>query len=256
MTRPGAAPLRRMLSLARPELKTLVLGALCLALGTAMGLLFPQIIRMIVDDATGSGKSTLTLHKAAAALGVICLIQAIAMALRHVLFSAAGERVVARLRMDLFRRLIEQEVAFFDERKTGELTSRLASDTTVLQDTVSVNISTGLRFIASAVGGLGFLLYTSPVLTLVMLSVVPPVALGVVAFGRRVQKLSGDAQDALARGGEVQVLEGDWNPQRLVILEFESMERFKEWYNSPEYAPLKQLRGEASVTEYVVVEGL
>jgi uncharacterized protein (DUF1330 family) len=60
----------------------------------------------------------------------------------------------------------------------------------------------------------------------------------------------------LARGGEVEVLEGEWNPQRLVILEFESMERFKEWYNSPEYAPLKQLRGEAFVTEYVVVEGL
>ncbi len=60
----------------------------------------------------------------------------------------------------------------------------------------------------------------------------------------------------LARGGEVEVLEGDWNPQRLVILEFESMERFKEWYDSPEYAPLKQLRCEASVTEYVVVEGL
>ncbi len=60
----------------------------------------------------------------------------------------------------------------------------------------------------------------------------------------------------LARGGEVEVLEGDWNPQRLVILEFESMERFREWYDSPEYAPLKQLRDEASVAEYVVVEGL
>jgi uncharacterized protein (DUF1330 family) len=60
----------------------------------------------------------------------------------------------------------------------------------------------------------------------------------------------------LARGGEVDVLEGEWNPQRLVILEWESMERFNEWYNSPEYAPLKQLRGEATVTEFAVVEGL
>jgi uncharacterized protein (DUF1330 family) len=60
----------------------------------------------------------------------------------------------------------------------------------------------------------------------------------------------------LARGGKVNVLEGDWNPQRLVILEFETMERFNEWYNSPEYAPLKQMRHEASVTEFVVVEGL
>ena len=60
----------------------------------------------------------------------------------------------------------------------------------------------------------------------------------------------------LARGGTTEVLEGEWDPQRLVILEFESMERFHEWYNSPEYAPLKRLRGEAAVTHFVVVESL
>ncbi len=60
----------------------------------------------------------------------------------------------------------------------------------------------------------------------------------------------------LARGGAVEVLEGEWDPKRLVILEFESIERFYEWYNSPEYAPLKQIRSEATVTEYVIVEGL
>jgi uncharacterized protein (DUF1330 family) len=59
----------------------------------------------------------------------------------------------------------------------------------------------------------------------------------------------------LARGGKVKVLEGEWTPQRLVILEFESMERFNEWYNSPEYAPLKQVRGETTVSDFVVVEG-
>jgi uncharacterized protein (DUF1330 family) len=60
----------------------------------------------------------------------------------------------------------------------------------------------------------------------------------------------------LARGGAVEVLEGEWDPKRLVILEFESIERFYEWYNSPEYAPLKQIRSEVTVTEYVIVEGL
>jgi uncharacterized protein (DUF1330 family) len=60
----------------------------------------------------------------------------------------------------------------------------------------------------------------------------------------------------LARGGAVEVLEGEWDPKRLVLLEFESRERFYEWYNSPEYAPLKQMRSEATVTEYVIVEGL
>ena len=53
----------------------------------------------------------------------------------------------------------------------------------------------------------------------------------------------------------MEVLEGEWTPQRLVILEFESMERLKEWYNSPEYAPLKQVRGETTVSDFVVVEG-
>jgi ATP-binding cassette subfamily B protein len=134
---------------------------------------------------------------------VIALVQAVAVSLRFTLFSVAGERIVARLRVDLFRSLMRQEIAFFDERRTGELTSRLASDTTTLQNAVSVNISMGLRFAASVIGGIGLLFYTSPRLTLLMLSVVPPVALGAVAYGRRVRKLSRDVQDALARGGEV-----------------------------------------------------
>ena len=52
------------------------------------------------------------------------------------------------------------------------------------------------------------------------------------------------------------MLEGEWSPQRLVILEFESIERLREWYDSPEYAPLKKLRTETTSTEFVVVEGL
>ncbi len=60
----------------------------------------------------------------------------------------------------------------------------------------------------------------------------------------------------LARGGALETLEGEWNPERLVVLEFESMARLREWYDSPEYAPLKRLRQEAAVTQFVVVEGL
>ncbi len=60
----------------------------------------------------------------------------------------------------------------------------------------------------------------------------------------------------LARGGEVEVLEGDWEPRRLVVLEFDSVGGAKEWYESPEYAPLKRLRNEVADTQFVVVEGL
>lgn len=203
MPNPSSVSLRRILRLARPELPRLALGTFFLAVGSAAGLAVPQGIRLIVDQATSPGRQVSSLDRAAAWLLVVFVIQAVAVALRYTLFSIAGEKVVARLRADLFQRLIEQEIAFFDEKKTGELTSRLSSDTTVLQNAVSVNISMGLRFAATVIGGVALLFYTSPRLTLLMLAVVPPVALGAVAYGRRVRKLSREVQDTLAESSHV-----------------------------------------------------
>ena len=73
-------------------------------------------------------------------------------AARSWLFTVAGERVVARLRQQLYESIIRQEVGFFDQRRTGELTNRLASDTTVLQNTVTVNVSMLLRFVRALLG--------------------------------------------------------------------------------------------------------
>jgi ABC transporter fused permease/ATP-binding protein len=198
-----AASLGRVVALARPEIKSLVGGSVCLLFGSAANLYFPQIIGGIVDQAALRGGSTTSLDRYALEMIGIALLGAVAGALRYSLFTIAGERVVARLRADLFARLMEQDIAFFDEKKTGELTNRLASDTTVLQNTVSVNISMALRFVTSIAGGVGFLFVTSFRLTLVMLAVVPPIALGAVAYGRRVRKLSRDVQDALAGSSEV-----------------------------------------------------
>ena len=203
MPNPSSVSLRRILRLARPELPRLALGTFFLAVGSAAGLAVPQGIRLIVDQATSPGRQVSSLDRAAAWLVVVFVIQAVAVALRYTLFSIAGEKVVATLRADLFQRLIEQEIAFFDGKKTGELTSRLSSDTTVLQNAVSVNISMGLRFAATVIGGVALLFYTSPRLTLLMLAVVPPVALGAVAYGRRVRKLSREVQDALAESSHV-----------------------------------------------------
>jgi ABC transporter fused permease/ATP-binding protein len=195
--------LRRLLSLARPELRTLLIGSLFLALGSIMSLLYPQAMRLIIDEALGPAKDRNLIDKAALGMTLVLAIQSIAVAARFYLFTTAGERVVTRLRQNLFASLMSQEVAFFDERKTGELTNRLSSDTTVLQNTVSANISMALRNGAQALGGVVMLLYTSPRLTLVMLAVVPPVAVGAVAYGRRVRKLSKQVQDALAGSNEV-----------------------------------------------------
>jgi ATP-binding cassette subfamily B protein len=196
------ASVGRLLRLARPEWKRLSLGTFFLVIGSATGLLYPQAMRYIIDVALGQGRPEL-IDRAALAMAVIFGAQGVAIALRYVLFSIAGEKVVTRLRADLYQTILRQEIAFFDERRTGELTNRLGSDTTVLQSAVSANISMALRNAAGVLGGLGALLYTSPALTLIMLLVVPPVALGAVAYGRKVRKLSREVQDSLASANEV-----------------------------------------------------
>jgi ABC transporter fused permease/ATP-binding protein len=197
------ASLGRLFALAKPETSRLLLGTLFLIIGALTGLLVPQLFRVILDRAVGQGDAWWTIDRAALVLVGLAALQAVSTAIRFILFTSAGERVVTRLRKDLFAHLLGQEIAFFDDHKTGELTSRLSADTTLVQNAVSVNISMGLRFFAQVLGAIGFLVYTSPRLTAVMLGVVPPVALGAVAYGRRVRKLAREAQDALARANEV-----------------------------------------------------
>ncbi|MCP3144245.1 ABC transporter ATP-binding protein [Pyxidicoccus xibeiensis] len=201
-TRPSGVTLRRLLSLARPELVFLTWGTLFLLVSSAASLAYPKAIGSLVDEALGS-RSQDRLDALALGMVAVFVVQGVAMALRAYLFNTSGERVVARLRKDLFRALLSQEVAFFDARRTGELTSRLASDTTVLQNTVTTNISMGLRYTVTALGGIALLFYTSARLTGVMLAIIPAVAVGAVFYGRRVRVISKQVQDALAASSEV-----------------------------------------------------
>ena len=195
-------PVARLVRLAWPERVRLGIGTVFLLVGSGASLAFPQAVRWIFDGAfvdRDPGK----VDQAAVALIGIFLVQSIAIGLRSWLFTVAGERVVSDLRKRLYARVLEQEVGFFDQTRTGELTSRLASDAQVLQAAVSLNVSMGLRFAATAVGGVGFLAWTSPKLTAVMLAVVPPIAFASVYYGRRIRQLARKAQDAYARANEV-----------------------------------------------------
>jgi len=199
-TAPVKVPVRRLLALARPEWRRLAVATVFLALGGAAGLAWPQVVRVLIDAAVAGGSETL--NNAVLAMAAIFAVQGVAVALRYYLFSVAGERIVTRLRELVFGAIIEQEIGFFDLRKTGELTSRLTSDATVVQNTVSVNLSMGLRSLVLFIGGLTLLVASSPRLTLLMLVLVPPVAIGAVVVGRRMSKIAREAQDALARANE------------------------------------------------------
>jgi ATP-binding cassette subfamily B protein len=193
-------PVRRLLELARSEWRRLAVATVFLMVGGAAGLAYPKVIGVLIDAALAGGRATI--DRAALIMGGIFLIQSVAVALRYYLFTIAGERIVTRLREAVYRSIIGQEIAFFDVRRTGELTSRLTTDATVVQNTVSVNLSMGLRNLVMVIGGLAMLLVTSPPLTGVMLALVPPVVIGAVLVGRRMSKLARQAQDALARANE------------------------------------------------------
>ena len=217
-------PLRRLVRLARPELPAIVLGLVLMAVATGAALLSPVVIGLLVDSSgdavasvTGGSVSPLAdvlrerladetgrvpIGAATKLLLAIFAVNALALGARIYVLAVAGERIVARLRQQLFGALLRQEIGFFDERRTGELTSRLASDCSTLQSTLSTQLSFGLRAVLLIIGGVAFLALTSPSLTLWMLLSVPPVMLAAAVAGRRVSRLARRAQDAVAKAGE------------------------------------------------------
>ncbi len=194
--------LARIWPLLRMEWPSVLAGTVLLLIASAAALVYPQGMRMIVDDAIGK-KDAGAVVDAALLMGALAVVQGVAMGGRAWLFANAGERGVKRVREALFRSLLSQEVAFFDGQRTGDLTSRLGSDTASLQGLLSAQISMGLRNTVQVIGGLILLVVTSPRLTLVMLAVVPAVALGAVWYGRKIRKLAKAYQDALADSGHV-----------------------------------------------------
>lgn len=193
----GRATALRLLALARPEAKLLGIATIFLALGSAMTLVYPQAVRAIIDQAL-STKDMNAVNRWAAIILVVFILQAASAGLRYFLFTLAGERTVLRLREKLYVQILEQEIAFFDFNKTGDLMSRLSADCSVLQNAVSVNISMALRNIVGTIGGLILLVYTSPKLASIVLLVIPPVAAFAGAYGRRIRNFSRTSQDALA----------------------------------------------------------
>lgn len=196
--------LARVLALAKPEWRTLLVGTLFLTLGSGMGLVFPKLIGQLVDGALKpGGGGAPAINQATLLMTLVFLVQGVAIALRSYLFTVAGERIVANLRKRLYGSVISQDIGFFDKNKTGELINRLSADTTVLQNTVSVNVSMALRYGATAFGGIILLLFTSAKLTGLMLLIVPAVALGAVFVGRKIRALSRKTQDALADANQI-----------------------------------------------------
>jgi ATP-binding cassette, subfamily B, bacterial len=153
-------------------------------------------LRYLIDGGFGAGRVEALDHALEASLIVVVVLAGATFA-RSYLVTWLAERVVTDLRTRVYDRVIGLSPAFFETTRTGEVLSRLTSDTAVVQAVISASLSQALRNALLLIGGLVLLIVTNPRLTGLVLIVVPLVIVPIVVIGRRVRRLSRDAQDGI-----------------------------------------------------------
>ncbi|GAB5469455.1 MAG: ABC transporter ATP-binding protein/permease [Rhodospirillales bacterium] len=174
------------------------LAALSIAAMTVLGVGIG--VRKLVDEGLAAGNYEL-LDEALIVLLAVVVVLAISMYARFYLVSWLGERVVADLRKAVYNRVLHFSPAYYEATKTGEILSRLTTDTTLLQAMIATSATTALRNSLLLVGGLVLLVVTSPMLTGLVLLLVPLVIVPIIVFGRRVRRFSRESQDRVADVG-------------------------------------------------------
>lgn len=169
--------------------------ALAVAAGTTLSL--PVAFRYLIDTGFTSGQSE-HLNRYFILLFGLSIVLAIATALRFYFVSWLGERVTADIRSAIYKHVLRMSPEFFEITKTGEVLSRLTTDTTLIQTVVGTSLSMGLRNAFMLIGGLIMLIVTSPKLAGYILITLIFVIVPILFFGRKVRKLSRDSQDRIA----------------------------------------------------------
>lgn len=168
---------------------------LALLLTAGISLILPIAVRRVVDG-FNQGGGLLDAYFGAA-LAIVALL-ALGTAARYYLVTRLGERVVADIRKAVFARVITLSPGFFEKIMTGEILSRITTDTTLIQSVIGSSLSIALRNILILIGGLTMLAVTSSKLMLLVLLIIPAIILPLVILGRRLRKLSRSNQDWIA----------------------------------------------------------
>lgn len=196
-------PLRALGSYLLRYKTVLALALLALALAATAALALPVAVRMMIDHGFASTGNIDFYFRLLLGLAVF---MACAAAVRHYLVSWLGERVLSDLRKDVYQRIVGLDPVFFETMRTGEVLSRLTTDTTLVQTVVGSSASMAIRSAVMMLGALVMLIITAPRMALAILMLVPFVVVPVVVYARRVRGLARTNQDrvadASARAGE------------------------------------------------------
>jgi len=209
-SKPNLKQAKGFLRYLKPYGFTFFVGWIFLFLSTSAGLLFPYLMGKLLGATSGSiSTSQINLislndiNQVALALFLLFGFQSLFSFLRVVLFNNVTENALRDLRNDAFQRLIYMPIDFFNENKVGELSSRISSDITQIQETLRTTIAELFRQLIMIFGGVIFLLFISWKLALIMLATVPVMAIIAVFFGRYIRKLSKKAQDFTAESNGI-----------------------------------------------------
>lgn len=188
--------LRGLAPFLAPYRVLVAIATLALVLTAAVSLAIPLAVRRVADG-FGAGDTAL-LDKYFGAALVLAALLALGTGLRYYVVTRLGERVVADIRRALFDRALGMSPAYFERILTGEIVSRITTDTTLILSLIGSSVSVALRNLLILVGGLVMLMLTSAKLTGLVLLIVPAVVVPIVVMGRRLRRLSRENQDWIA----------------------------------------------------------
>ena len=212
----------------RPYRSYFIIGLLLLVVSSLTFMIFPGAAGEMANAANGNSRLPYTVSQYGLLFLIILIIQGAFSYLRTVCFAIVSEKGMADVRKALYNKLITQPIQFYEERRIGEITSRITADVEQLQGAFSITLAEFLRQLVILVSGIGILAWLAPKLSLIMLLSFPVIVLLAMFFGRYIRKLSKKRQDILAATN--------------VIVE-ESLQSFSavksftnEWFESVRYA--------------------
>ncbi|KAG6332581.1 hypothetical protein ID866_6503, partial [Astraeus odoratus] len=191
--------LRKVIALAKPERRPLLFAVCLLLMSSSVAMSVPFTIGKLIDYFSSENPQIpfgLSTWQASGILLLAFTTGALCNSGRSFLMRMSGQRIVARLRERTYEAALRQEVEFI-EKGEGDVLSRLSVDSSIVGESITNNLSDGLRAVVMSSVGLGAMFYLSPQLTLLMLGIVPPVSVGAVWYGRYLKKLSNQTQEAL-----------------------------------------------------------
>ncbi|MCP1338298.1 ABC transporter transmembrane domain-containing protein [Idiomarina sp. M1R2S28] len=235
------------LSFLKPSFGRLTLGFIMMIVTIAIQLSIPTAIAYFIDNSVKANDNN-WLTIVAIIMIFVLVLHAVATALRIYLFESAGTVIVTSIRQRLYQTIISQNIAFFDRNRIGDLSNRLSVDVDILKDTMTMGLAIGLRSLITCIGGVAFLFILSPILSLLMIIIIPLSFFAARFTGKHLKEKSRVVQEELANCN--QLAQENFSNIRLVHTFNQQVNSIKQYEEATERAKKVSLSSSKLLSGY------